>query len=61
MPEDTIGQRIRKARYYRGLQASEAAIELGVDVKTISNWESDKNIPSIDVIELKQFLEVLNT
>ncbi|MUG45542.1 helix-turn-helix domain-containing protein [Paenibacillus woosongensis] len=60
LPEDTLGQQIIKARYYRGLLAAEAALELGVDVKTISNWESDRNTPS-KIIELEQFLAVLKT
>lgn len=45
LPERTLGERIRKSRMYRGYTKSEMAEQLGVDVKTLYNWESDSRIP----------------
>lgn len=43
LPEDTLGQRIRKARLYHGLTKKEFAdkLGLGVNEKTIRLWEAD--------------------
>ena len=41
LPEDTLGQRIRKARLYEGLTKKEFADRLGVNEKTIRLWERD--------------------
>ena len=41
LPEDTLGQRIRKARLYHGLTKKEFADRLGVNEKTIRLWEAD--------------------
>jgi transcriptional regulator with XRE-family HTH domain len=41
LPEDTLGQRIRKARLYHGLTKKEFADMLGVNEKTIRVWEAD--------------------
>lgn len=48
-----MGQRIRKARLRRGLIKVELAQILGVNVKTLREWESDKRKP------LKKRLTVL--
>lgn len=41
LPEDTLGQRIKKARLYHGLTKKEFADRLGVNEKTIRLWEAD--------------------
>lgn len=46
LPEETLGQRIRKARLCRGLMKVEFARLLGVDVRTLREWENDKRKPS---------------
>lgn len=45
MPEDTFGQKITKARYYQGQTKKEFAEMLGVNVRTIGDWEKDKRQP----------------
>lgn len=60
MPEETLGQRIIKARMYHGLLVKEAATLLNVDVKTINNWEADKKTPSPKKkIIVEKFLDIL--
>lgn len=46
LPETTAGQRLLKARQFAGLTKVELSMILGVDVKTILSWESDKRSPS---------------
>jgi site-specific DNA recombinase len=46
LPEETLGQKIRKARLYKGLTKRELAKELGVNERTIRHWEDDKQEPS---------------
>lgn len=41
LPENTLGQRIRKARLYHGLTKKEFAERLGVNEKTVRLWEAD--------------------
>lgn len=41
LPEDTLGQRIKKARLYEGLTKKEFAERLGVNEKTVRLWEAD--------------------
>ncbi len=45
-PEETYGQRIRKARFYYGYTKKEFANLLGVDEKTITNLEQNIHSPS---------------
>lgn len=60
MPEETLGQRITKARMYHGLLVKEAAALLSVDVKTINNWEADKKTPSPKKKTIvEKFLDIL--
>lgn len=47
LPEDTFGDRLNKARLYHGLTKQEAALQLGVDPKSILNWESNGVLPSV--------------
>jgi len=59
LPENSIGEKIRKARMYHGLTKRELAKKLGVNVKTIRNWESDTCAPSISTDILNKFLKIL--
>lgn len=45
IPVFSLGERIRKAREDQGLSQAEFAIRLGVDRKTVSNWEGSRNQP----------------
>lgn len=46
LPETTFGERLKKARLYHGLTKEEIALQLGVDSKTIKNWELNRNTPN---------------
>jgi transcriptional regulator with XRE-family HTH domain len=43
---DTLGQHLRKKRFAAGLRQAEAAAKLGVNVRTLSDWETDRIYPS---------------
>lgn len=45
IPVFTLGERIRKAREDLGLSQQAFADMLGVDRKTVSNWEGGRNHP----------------
>jgi len=60
LPEDTMGQRLRKARCLKGLQIKEAAESAGVFPHTVSNWESGKREPK-QMDKLKKLADVLDT
>ena len=45
LPENTLGQRIRKARLEQRLLQKDLAIKLGVTETTIANWEQERNKP----------------
>ncbi|MBW2672113.1 MAG: transcriptional regulator [Deltaproteobacteria bacterium] len=55
LPENTLGQRITKARLYHGLTKKEMAQAIGVDPKTLRSWEQDKHQP------LNRYFTVLNS
>ncbi len=60
LPENTLGQRIMKARLFHGFTLREFAEILGINHKTLRGWEQDKSKPSsIYFNTLKQFLKVL--
>lgn len=42
MPEKTLGQRIRKARYYRGWIKQDLADYFKIEAKSVYNWEADR-------------------
>ena len=61
LPENTLAQRITKARLFHGLTKEEFAQIIGVDVKTLRNWEQGKHVPLPRYSDvLNQYLEVLN-
>lgn len=53
LPEDTLGQKIRKGRFCAGLTIEELAKTIGVDPGTLNKWENDKHKP------LKRYLDKL--
>jgi transcriptional regulator with XRE-family HTH domain len=60
LPEDTLGQRINKARLCHGLTKQELARSVGVDRKTLYHWEMNRHIPlERYLIVLQRFLQVL--
>lgn len=60
LPEETLGQRIRKARLFHGLAKVEFARAIGVDVHTIATWEKGKRTPStVHLAALEPYLMVL--
>ncbi|BAU27651.1 helix-turn-helix protein [Aneurinibacillus soli] len=46
LPEDTLGQRLRKAKLYAGLISSELAQILSASHRSVCSWERDEAIPS---------------
>ncbi|MDQ0340842.1 DNA-binding XRE family transcriptional regulator [Caldalkalibacillus uzonensis] len=62
LTEKTLGQKLKKARLYHGHTLEEAAEYLGVDEKTIRNWEKDIQLLRTDMLKrLKKYLEILLT
>ncbi|MCM3699169.1 helix-turn-helix domain-containing protein [Paenibacillus macerans] len=60
LPETTLGQRFKKARFYHGLMRIETAEKLMIDVRTINNWESDRKMPSsVNMPAVEKFIEIL--
>lgn len=49
---DTRGAAMMRARVKAGMSRDELAEISGVSLSAISNWERDKNAPSVDVLEL---------
>lgn len=60
-PEETLGQRITKARLLHGLTKEGLAKQLRVDVRTLRGWEQDKQKPTEENMSmLKEHLSILN-
>ena len=60
LPENTLAQRITKARLFHGFTKEEFAPIVGVDVKTLRNWEQGKHTPLSRYSDvLNQYMEVL--
>lgn len=60
MPESTLAERIKKARYYRGMTIKEAAKGLGVYWTTWRDWEH-RRVPTEENMErLNLFLLILS-
>jgi DNA-binding XRE family transcriptional regulator len=57
-PEDTLGQRLRKARSIKGLQVREVASAAEICNHTLSGWENDKHKPT-QPGKLKRVVDVL--
>ncbi len=51
LPMWTLGDRLRKARYHRGITSSgDMAKRLGVHRNSVINYESDRITPPLDVV-----------
>lgn len=42
---------LKAARVNKGLNQSDVALHLAVNVRTVGNWESGKTMPKLDKIE----------
>ncbi|MZP31366.1 helix-turn-helix domain-containing protein, partial [Heliobacterium undosum] len=49
LPEESIGQRVRKHRLMNGLTIREFATLIGVSEKSVRNWEKDNCVPLSDI------------
>ena len=59
MDQCKIGQLIRQLRREKGLTQEELAERFRVSVRTVSRWETGKNLPDLDLlIALTDFFEV---
>jgi transcriptional regulator with XRE-family HTH domain len=56
LPEKTIAEKIKKTRLYYGLRQKEFAELLGVDEKTIRNWEAGTVKPTTEKLKILQSL-----
>ena len=57
MDQCKIGQLIRQLRREKGLTQEELAERFRVSVRTVSRWETGKNLPDLDLlIALTDFL-----
>ncbi|BFH63885.1 helix-turn-helix transcriptional regulator [Paenibacillus azoreducens] len=60
MPEDTLGDRVKKARYYHGYFIEEAAKHLRVDPRSLTNWEKNRTTTSNKYInQVNEFISIL--
>ncbi|PVV57493.1 helix-turn-helix domain-containing protein [Chryseobacterium sp. HMWF035] len=54
-----IGTKLKQAREAKRMSQEELALILKTTQKTVSNWESDKSIPSLDYLyKIETILEV---
>ena len=54
-----LNQRLRALRQARGLSQVDLARELGVTKQSVSNWENDNILPSIDMlVRISHFFSV---
>ncbi|WP_281169607.1 helix-turn-helix domain-containing protein [Thermicanus aegyptius] len=61
LPENTLGERIRKARLYHGYSKKEFAEIIGVDVKSIQSWEKDLRIPIDEYLsKIREYFVILD-
>jgi transcriptional regulator with XRE-family HTH domain len=55
LPEDTMGQKIKKARLFQGLTRVEFAQRLGVNESTVVKWENGKWNPGEKFMRILSF------
>ena len=54
-----LGQMIRKLRQERGLKQEDLGLAVGVSKQSVSNWENENIMPSIDLlIRLSDFFGI---
>ena len=59
MPEDTLGERLRKYRYVNGISIHKIAEEIGVADSTVFCWENGQKIPGEKSLE--KIIQIINT
>ncbi|WP_400162949.1 helix-turn-helix transcriptional regulator [Brevibacillus sp. TJ4] len=60
LPEDTLGQQIKKARLYHGHTKRELGDILGLSPRMIQGWEKDEYFPTDKYMQiLKDYLKIL--
>ena len=60
LPEASIAEKIKKARYYHCLTREEMANRIGVNPRTIFDWESGLRKPlKKNLVAIEKFLEIL--
>jgi transcriptional regulator with XRE-family HTH domain len=60
LPEETLGQKIRKARHFLGLTKKEMALTIGVNARTVYDWECGKRKPDTgNMVLINDLLSVL--
>lgn len=47
-----LGEKLRRLRKAQGLTQGELAEKVGVDIKTIVRYETGKNSPKVEILEL---------
>lgn len=61
LPENTLGQQIKKARLMHGLTKLEMAGALGINVRTLRTWENDNHVPIEKHLHLlNEYLKILD-
>ncbi|HHX50613.1 MAG TPA: helix-turn-helix transcriptional regulator [Clostridia bacterium] len=60
LPENTLGQKIKKARLFHGHTQSEVSRIVGVNPRTLGEWENGRRQPLPENLEaLHGYLEIL--
>jgi len=60
LPEQTLGQKIKKARLFHGYNREEFAKRIGINVRTLRLWEQDKVKPTSENMDtLNRYLNIL--
>lgn len=60
LPEETLSQKITKARMYHGMTIKEFAAAVGVNEHSVGKWEKGKQHPSEDnIVVLNEYMKIL--
>ncbi len=60
LPEETLPQKIKKARMWHGMTIKEFAAAIGVNEHSVGKWEKGKQYPSEDNITvLNKYIKIL--
>lgn len=49
---------MKELRLRAGKRAEEVAVELGVAISTVRNWEQHRNVPRMTPLNLKRLMDV---
>jgi DNA-binding XRE family transcriptional regulator len=58
---DGLSERLKRARWLKGLTIKEAAKLVGVNESTFGDWEIGKSAPSLHGSEIARFLAILDS